>query len=232
VVPGGGLSPDGAWKACLPGFFLPVRVLSRLFRRLFLEALEKAHADGQLQFFSDLEPLRHPAAFTRYLAPLRQLEWVVYAKPPFGGPQQVLEYLGRYTHRVAISNERLLALQDGQVSFRWKDYRKPEQPKVMTVSAAEFIRRFLLHALPPGFPRIRYYGLMANCQRADKLKLCRQLLAAPLTGLLPRPTDYREAYAALTGKNLRRCPQCGIGTMIRIQTLAPGQTPVAIVDTS
>jgi hypothetical protein len=232
VVPGGGLSPDGAWKACPPGFFLPVRVLSRLFRRLFLEALEKAHAAGQLQFFSDLEPLRNPAAFACYLAPLRQLEWVVYAKPPFGGPQQVLEYLGRYTHRVAISNARLLTLQDGQVSFRWKDYRQPAQPKVMTVSAAEFIRRFLLHALPPGFPRIRYYGLMANCHRADKLQLCRQLLAAPLTGLLPRPTDYREAYAALTGKNLRRCPQCGIGTMIRIQVLGPGQAPVAIMDTS
>src|SRR6185503_5922180 len=141
----------------------PVRVLSRLFRRLFLEALEKAHAADRLQFFSDLEPLRDPQAFARFLAPLRDAEWVVYAKPPFGGPQQVLEYLGRYTHRVAISNQRLLALQQDQVSFRWKDYRHPQRPKVMTVSAAEFIRRFLLHALPPGFQRIRYYGLMANC---------------------------------------------------------------------
>ena len=233
VAPAGGLSPDGQWQACRPGFFLPVRVLSRLFRRLFLEALEKAHAAGQLQFFSALEPLRVAAAFAAYLAPLRQVKWVVYAKPPFGGPQQVLEYLGRYTHRVAISNERLVALQDGQVSFRWKDYRQPEKPKMMTVSAAEFIRRFLLHALPPGFRRIRYYGLMANCHRADKLKLCRQLLAAPLTDLLPRPTDYRDYYAALTGKNLRLCPQCGIGTMVRIQILAPGQAPLAIrMDTS
>ena len=158
---------------------------------------------------------------------------MVYAKPPFGGPQQVLEYLGRYTHRGAISNERLLALQDGQVSFRWKDYRRPEQPKVMTVSAEEFIRRFLLQALPPGFPRIRYYGLMANGHRASKLKLCRQLLAAPLTDLLPRPTDYRDFYAALTGWNPRLCPQCGIGTMIRIQILGPGQAPAAIgTDTS
>ena len=140
VVPGGGLSPDGQWTACRPGFFLPVRVLSRLSRRLFPEPLEKAHADGLLQFFSDLEPLRQASAFARYLAPLRQTEWVVYAKPPFGGPQQVLEYLGRYTHRVALSNERLLALQDGQVSFRWKDYRHPERPKVMTVSAEEFIQ--------------------------------------------------------------------------------------------
>jgi hypothetical protein len=153
------LSPDGQWTACRPGFFLPVRVLSRLFRRLFLEALEKAYAAGEIQFFSDLEPLREPSAFAQYLAPVRETEWVVYAKPPFGGPQQVLEYLGRYTHRVAISNERLLGWQDGQVSFRWKDYRHPEKQKVMTVSAEEFIRRFLLHALPPGFPRIRYYGL-------------------------------------------------------------------------
>ena len=172
VVPGGGLSPDGEWKACLPGFFLPVRVRSRLFRRLFLEALEKAYADGQLQFFSDLEPWRDPSAFAQFLAPVRQTEWVVYAKPPFGGPPQVIEYLGRYTHRVAISNQRLVALPDGQVSFRWKDYRHPEQPKVTTVSAEEFIRRFLLHALPPGFQRIRYFGLLANCQRAGKLQLC------------------------------------------------------------
>ena len=164
VVPGVGLSPDGEWKACLPGFFLPVRVLSRLFRRLFLEALEKAYADGELQFFSDLEPLREASAFAQYLAPVRQTEWVVYAKPPFGGPPQVIEYLGRYTHRVAISNQRLLALAEDQVSFRWKDYRHPEQQKVMTVSAEEFIRRFLLHALPPGFQRIRYFGLLANCR--------------------------------------------------------------------
>ena len=221
VVPGGGLSPDGEWKACLPGFFLPVRVLSRLFRRLFLEALEKAYADGQLQFFSDLEPWRDPSAFAQFLAPVRQTEWVVYAKPPFGGPPQVIEYLGRYTHRVAISNQRLVALPDGQVSFRWKDYRRPEQPKVTTVSAEEFIRRFLLHALPPGFQRIRYFGLLANCHRAGKLQLCRQQLAAPTADLLPVPKDYRDFYAALTAKNLRLCPECGIGTMIRIEILPP-----------
>jgi len=221
VVPGGGLSPDGEWKACLPGFFLPVRVLSRLFRRLFLEALEKAYADGELQFFSELEPLRESPAFTQYLTPVRQTEWVVYAKPSFGGPQQVIEYLGRYTHRVAISNQRLLALQDGQVSFRWKDYRHPEQPKLLTVSAEEFIRRFLQHALPPGFQRIRYFGSLANCHRKAKLQLCRQQLAAPLADLLPVPKDYRDFYAALTGKNLRLCPECGIGIMIRIEILPP-----------
>jgi hypothetical protein len=221
VVPGGGLTPDGEWKACLPGFFLPVRVLSRLFRRLFLEALEKAYTDGELQFFSDLEPLREASAFAASLAPVRQTEWVVYAKPPFGGPPQVIQYLGRYTHRVAISNQRLVALEDGQVSFRWKDYRHPEQQKVTTVPAAEFIRRFLQHALPPGFQRIRYFGLLANCHRKAKLQLCRQQLAAPLADLLPVPQDYRDFYAALTGKNLRLCPECGIGTMVRIEILPP-----------
>jgi hypothetical protein len=233
VVPGGGLSPDDQWIACRPGFFLPVRVLSRLFRRLFLEALEKAHADGQLQFFGDLESLRDPGAFARYLAPLRDTEWVVYAKPPFGGPQKVVEYLGRYTHRVAISNQRLVGLEEGQVSFRWKDYRHPQRPKVMTVSADEFIRRFLQHALPPGFPRIRYYGFLANCHRADKLAFCRQRLAVPCSDLLPRPIGYREFFALLTGRNLRLCPQCGIGTMILIEVLFPCHGPLPLrVDSS
>ena len=181
VVPGGGLSPDSdRWIAARRRYLLPVKVLSRRFRRLMFEALQDAYAAGQLQFFGDLEPLRQPAAFARYLAPLQKSRWVVYAKPPFGGPQYVLEYLGRYTHRVAISNRRLLHLQDGQVSFQWKDYRDRQQPKVMTVSADEFIRRFLQHALPPGFQRIRYYGLLANCHRADKLDLCRRLLALSL----------------------------------------------------
>jgi hypothetical protein len=228
VVPGGGLSPDGEWIACRPEFFLPVPVLSRLFRRLFLEALAQAHRDGELHFFGDLESLCTASAFARYLAPLRQAEWVVYAKPSFGGPHQVIEYLGRYTHRVALSNRRLIALQDGQVSFRWKDYRDQDQQKVMTVSAQEFIRRFLLHALPPGFQRIRYYGLLANCHRAGKLQLCRQRLAAPMADLLPVPQDYRDFYAALTGKNLRLCPECGIGTMVRIELLPPCRSAVAL----
>jgi hypothetical protein len=224
VVPGGGLSPDGQWVACRPGFFLPVRVLSRLFRRLFLEGLRKAHADGKLFFDGDLG---------RYLAPLKEKEWVVYAKPPFGGPQQVLNYLGRYTHRVAISNERLLSLQDGKVSFRWKDYRHPQRPKVMTVLADEFIRRFLLHALPTGFQRIRYYGLLANCHRAGKLELCRQLLAAPLSDLLPQPEACRELSAALSWKSPRVCPQCGVGVMVAIEVLWPCHGPVPLrLDTS
>ena len=141
--------------------------------------MEKACAAGQLQFFGDLTPLRDPPAFARYLAPLRKRKWVVYAKAPFGGPQHVLEYLGRYIHRVAISNRRLLTLEDGQVSFEWKDYRDGQRQKVMTVSAEEFIRLFLQHTLPPGFKRIRYYGFLANCHRARKLHLCRQLLAVP-----------------------------------------------------
>jgi hypothetical protein len=233
VVPGGGLSPDGEWVACRPGFFLPVRVLSRLFRRLFLEALQQAYADGRLQFFGELQPLRDPAAFAAHLSPLRAAEWVVYAKPPFGGPQHVLEYLGRYTHRVAISNARLVALEDGRVSFRWKDYRHQQRPKVMTVSAEEFIRRFLLHALPTGFQRIRYYGFLANCHRAGKLACCRRLLATPCSDLLPQPADSRAFYAALTGRNPRLCPQCRIGTMIQIQILRPCRGPDPLpVDTS
>src|SRR5579883_440518 len=228
VVPGGGLSIDHQrWISCRPGFFLPVRVLSRLFRRLFLEALEKLFRDGQLRFFSGLEPLRHPAALARYLAPLRKIEWVVYSKPPFGRPQQVLEYLGRYTHRVAISNQRLLALQKDQVSFQWKDYRHPHQPKVLTLAAEEFLRRFLLHTLPPGFQRIRHFGFLANCHRQDKLAVCRQLLAAPWADLLPRPADYRDFYQALTQQSLRSCPQCRVGVMLHLQILPPYRGPSA-----
>jgi hypothetical protein len=228
VVPGGGLSIDhDRWVSCRPGFFLPVRVLSRLFRQLFLEALEKAFRNRQLQCFSELEPLRHPAAFTRYLAPLRKTEWVVYAKPPFGGPPQVLEYLGRYTHRVAISNQRLLALQDDRVSFQWKDYRHHHKSKVLTLAPEEFIRRFLLHVLPSGFQRIRHFGFLANCHRHDKLVVCRQLLAAPLADLLPRPTDYRDVYQALTHQSLRICPQCGVGVMLSIQILPAFRWPSA-----
>jgi hypothetical protein len=222
VVPGGGLSADHEhWIASRRQFLLPVEVLSHLFRRLLLDALEKAYAAGQLQFFGPLEPLRDPPAFARYLAPLRKRKWVVYAKAPFGGPPHVLEYLGRYTHRVAISNRRLLALEEGQVSFAWKDYRDGQEQKVMTVSAEEFIRRFLQHALPPGFQRIRYYGFLANCHRAEKLDLCRRLLADPCTDLLPQPADCRDFLAALPASNLRLCPRCGIGTLTSIQILWP-----------
>ena len=230
VVPGGGLSADGErWVSCRPGFFLPVRVLSRLFRRLFLEKLQTAFDGGHLRFFNALEPLQAPAAFARYLAPVRQAEWVVYAKPPFGGPQHVLEYLGRYTHRVAISNHRLISFVDGKVRFRWKDYRHESRQKVMCLDAQEFIRRFLLHVLPGGFQRIRHYGFLANRYRAVKLARCRQFLDAPAPAaiLAHVPLDYRDRYEQLTGKSLRDCPQCGRGHMVCIETFLPGALPRA-----
>ncbi len=228
MISGGGVSSDyERWSGCRPGFFLPVRVLSRLFRRLFLEALEKAVQDNRLQFFSELEPLRDQKRLACYLDPLRKAEWVAYAQPPFGGPQHVLEYLGRYTHRVAISNQRLLGMQNGEVSFRWKDYKHEQRPRTMILSADEFIRRFLLHALPPGFQRIRYYGLFTSVHRRAALALCRKLLLAPVPDPLPRPAeDYRDLYAALTGKSLYRCPKCGVGEMIIIEVLARGQSYV------
>jgi hypothetical protein len=211
-----------------------VKVLSALFRRLLLEALEKAYAEGQLQFFGDLEPLRDPPAFAGFLAPLKNSPWVVYAKPAFGGPQHVLEYLGRYTHRVAISNHRLLALDQGQVSFQWKDYRDAQrQQKVMTIPAEEFIRRFLQHGLPTGFQRIRYYGFLANCHRARKLDLCRRLLATLSSSLLPRPADFRDSETTLTSQKHRLCPQCGVGILARV--LIPPPSPALLperLDTS
>ena len=177
VVPGGGLSPDGEhWIACRPGFFLPVRVLSRLFRRLFLEQLHRAFRAGALRFYAQLEPLRDAGAFAAYLAPAAQAEWVVYAKPPFGGAHHVLDYLARYTHRVAISNNRLLRFNDGRVTFLWKDYQHGAAKKTMTLAADEFIRRFLLHVPPEGFQHIRHYGFLANRYRETKLARCRQLL--------------------------------------------------------
>jgi hypothetical protein len=228
VVPGGGISPDDQWVACRPGFFLPVRVLSRLFRRRFLEDLEKAYRRHALQFHSALSPLNDPTAFANFLRPLQQAEWVVYAKPPFGGPVQVLEYLGRYTHRVAISNQRLVANDDASVCFRWKDYRHANRQKVMRLDAAEFLRRFLLHTLPPGFQRIRHYGLLSNRHRQDALACCRRLLATPVSQLLPSPADFRELYEHLTGASLKRCPRCGTGLLVVLEILPPQRYPVGV----
>lgn len=187
IVPGGGLAPDGErWVACRRGFFLPVRVLSRLFRRRLIEELEKLHRTDQLRFFGEHEGLADAQAFGRWLAPLRTCEWVVYAKRPFAGPGAVLAYLARYTHRVAISNRRLLAMDEDGVTFRWKDYRAKGRTrhKTMTLTANEFMRRFLLHVLPTGFHRIRHYGLLANAARRESLARARLMLHAPQ----PEPT--------------------------------------------
>jgi hypothetical protein len=235
VVPGGGLSPDHErWIACMPGFFLPVRVLSSLFRRLFLEELEDAFYHGQLQFPGSIEPLQDAFAFAALLRWLEDRDWVVYAKPPFGGPQQAIEYLGRYTHRVAISNQRLLSDKDGQVSFQWKDYKHEnrQNSKVMTVDVDEFIRRFLIHTLPPGFQRIRHFGFLANCHRTAKLALCRQLLVVPTTDLLPPSADCRQLLEAITETECNRCPHCGIGKMIRVAILPRYPWPAVPPNTS
>lgn len=227
VVPGGGLSTDGErWVSCLPGFFLPVKVLSRLFRRLFLERLMTAFRKGTLRFCGELKQLSRQSCFARYLKPLREAEWVVYAKPPFGGPSQVLAYLGRYTHRVALSNQRLLDVKDGEVTFQWKDYRAKgrEKSRVMTLASDEFIRRFLIHVLPRGFQRIRFFGTLSNRNRKARLAQCRRLLATPLSDLLPHPDSCRPLHQPATEESIRCCPKCGKGRMVRVLAILPYQT--------
>ena len=234
VVPGGGLAPSGErWVACRPGFFLPVRVLSRRFRTLFLDELGESFRKGRLRLGGELADLSDQDAFARYLRPLRRREWVVYAKAPFDGPARVLDYLGRYTHRVAISNERLVSLDGGRVRFRWKDYREPQRLKTMTLPAEEFIRRFLLHLVPPGFHRIRHFGFLANCHRRRKLQLCRRLLCMPRPQPQPQPPgDYRDRHEALTGESLRRCPACGRGEMVAVERVPRASEAPEPEDTS
>jgi len=231
VVSGGGPSPDGSrWIACRPDFFLPVAVLSRLFRRLFLSALQKSFDTGELQFFSSLEPLRDPTAFQRYLNEVRRINWVVYAKPPFGSAEQVVHYVGRYTHRVAISNSRIVDIEDGRVRFRWKDYRHGSQQKVMTLDAGEFIRRFLIHILPEGFKRIRYYGFLGNRYRKQKLARCRELLgmiSADAHSEPEDPSDCSEKAEHCTAACLRQCPSCHQGRMVCVEVLGPGSFSAA-----
>jgi hypothetical protein len=225
VVPGGGLSPDGtSWVACRRGFFLPVRVLSRLFRRRFLEELVARHRAGQLKFFGEQTHLADAKAFTKWLAPLRRCEWVVYAKQPFAGPEAVLAYLSRYTHRVAISNSRLLAMDDRGITFRWKDYRVKDgtpgksRHKTMTLRPDEFMRRFLLHVLPTGFHRIRHYGLLANGCHKARIALARTLLGQPK----PTPNATEDTGADLTADKPRFvCRHCG-AAMIIVQIFARG----------
>jgi predicted Zn-ribbon and HTH transcriptional regulator len=219
IVPGGGISLDGQrWVSCRPGFLLPVRVLSRLFRRLFLEKLVAAHQAGRLSFFGDDTHLAEARCFAAYLAPLRKTEWVVYAKRPFGGPEAVLAYLSRYTHRVAIANSRLIAFDQQGVTFKWKDYRVegPDRYKCMTLATDEFIRRFLIHVLPKGLHRIRHYSLFAKNTCADNIVRARELLAAA------KPEAAPTSTAADSGKP--SCPCCG-GRMIIIEVFERGATP-------
>jgi hypothetical protein len=235
VVPGGGLSSDHArWIGCRPGFFLPVRVLSALFRRLFLEALQRTFQQGKLRFFGEIESLRTETAFLESLGQLSQRDWVVYAKPPFGGPQQALEYLGRYTHRIALSNDRLLAVNHGEVTFQWKDYRQAPQQnsRRMTLPACEFIRRFLIHVLPPGFQRIRHFGFLANRFRKEKLALCRQLLATPATELLPGAAQCLLLLAVLASPPSDTCPKCGVGILFRTAIVPAYRWPATPPDSS
>ncbi len=223
IVPGGGLSADGQrWVACKPGFFLPVRVLSRLFRRRFLEELGAAYRAGELQFFGEYAELSDPKTFAKWLSPMGKCEWVVYAKRPFAGPAAVLAYLSRYTHRVAISNSRLISMDETGVTFRWKDYRAKGQTrhKTMTLEHDEFIRRFLLHVLPSGFHRIRHYGLIANNARKEKLALARELLQVAPAAVADADSpdmsveSVRPSYV---------CTHCG-APMIIVQTFLRAQT--------
>lgn len=242
IAPGGGLSPDGLrWISCRPGFFLPVRVLSRLFRRLFLEGLAALHGTRRLAFRGDLADLTEADAFAALLAPLRRADWVVYAKRPFGGPEAVLAYLARYTHRVAIANSRIIAIDRRGVTFRWKDYRARSAGKTwrktMTLTATEFIRRFLLHVLPDGFHRIRHYGLLASSRRADTIARIRQIIAAatPATTTADREAEISPEQSDPVDERRPPCPCCG-GRMILVERFAPGSAPRTIlavrIDTS
>ena len=221
LAPAGGLSPDGSrWIACRrPNFFLPVRVLSRLFRGKLLAFLCEAFAEGRLEFFGQLADLAKPARFHAWLRESKKTEWVVYAKPPFGGPEEVLKYLARYTHRVAISNSRLLSLDDGRVTFRWRDSKHGNQTRSMTLEAVEFIRRFLLHILPSGFVKIRHFGFLANRNRSSALALCRQLLDASSPASEPATILTSEQQSAVD----HRCPACHAGVLRIVEWLSPDQ---------
>jgi hypothetical protein len=225
VVPGGGLASDGArWIACRPNFVLPIHVLSRLYRRLFLEQLQAAFDAGRLRFFGELASLAEGLAFAGQIKRLGKINWVVYAKPPFGSPEQVLAYLSRYPHRVAIANSRLVAMDGTRVRFRWRDYRQHNKAKVMALDAHEFIRRFLLHSLPDGFHRIRHYGFLANGHRVAKLALIRRLLDQEPLETIRRTGNYRERLRDLMGVDIDCCPGCG-GPMRVIATLPRPRAP-------
>ena len=227
IVPGGGISLDGIrWVPCRPGFLLPVRVLSRLFRRLFLAGLADAHAAGRLAFFGDLDGLRDRRTFAAHLAPLRRKNWFVYAKPPFAGPEAVLAYLARYTHRVAIANSRLLRIDESGVTFRYKDYRRDERARyrTMTLAPGEFIRRFLLHVLPKGFHRIRHYGLLASAGCKANIARARELIAVPVPPDPPAEDDNIDQATCAAANYRPPCPCCG-GRMVIVESFERGAAP-------
>jgi hypothetical protein len=221
IVPGGGLNSIGKWVNSRKKFFIPVKVLSRKFRGKFLFYLKQAHRDGLLEFFGDDRYLLDESAFNTFLTPVYSKEWVVYCKPPFKNAACVVEYLGRYTHRVAISNNRIIGMENGMVTFKWRDYRDGNRWKTMRVSAQEFIRRFLIHVLPDRFMKIRHYGLMGNRNKTQKLGLCKRLTHTPVIERLKLSVE--ELLLMLTGKDIRICPHCGAGNMLRV--LIPGKSP-------
>jgi predicted Zn-ribbon and HTH transcriptional regulator len=224
IVPGGGLSQDGKrWIASRENFFIPVRVLSRVFRGKFLEQLKKAYHAGRIHCLGRASLLACRETFQKLLDRLYDKEWIVYAKQPFGGPEQVLAYLGRYTHRVAISNHRLVEMADGKVSFRWRDYRDEDKEKIITLDAGEFLRRFLLHILPDGLCKIRYYGFLCNRKRTDQLDKCRTLLNAPIQEVEPGAVTWQEVLLELTGIDVLMCPSCHKGKMLNERMLKPMQ---------
>ncbi len=233
MVTGGALARDGSrWLPAKRGFLFPVRALAPVFRAKYRDGLRRAFDRGELRFAGGVAGLAEPTAFTAFLANLCASDWIVYAKPPFGGPEQVLEYLSRYTHRVAISNDRLLRLEDGVVRFRWKDYAHGNRVKTMALLAAEFLARFLLHVLPDGFVRIRHFGLLANRGRAAKLARCRELLAAPSPEVPLAPESVAALMLRLTGVDIARCPVCRTGRLHVVGLLRPEALAVPVWDTS
>jgi len=228
IVPGGGIEGNtGHWISSRKGFFIPVRVLSRLFRGKFLDYLKRAYYAGELKFEGKISHLTRPKAFRNLLDRLYSTEWVTYCKRSFSGPEDVLTYLGNYTHKVAISNHRIMSLEDGKVTFRWRDYRDRNQNKLMSLDVFEFIRRFFLHILPPGFVRIRYYGIMSNRNRNKKLKQCRELLGVHSPEELEKiPMDWKDLLLELTGFDISICPRCGKGHMVIKEIIHPtGHSP-------
>ena len=233
VVPGGALTRDGTrWLSAKPGFLFPVCALARVFRGKYLAGLRRAFDRQALRFAGSVAGLADPPAFAAFLATCRVTDWVVYAKPPFAGPAQVLEYLGRYTHRVALSNDRLVSLDAGQVRFRWKDYARGNRVKTMTLPAEEFLRRFLLHILPAGFVRIRHFGFLANRTHTAKLARCRALLAAGPSPVPAAPEPVAALMRRLTGVDIEQCPMCHTGRLRVVAVFRPGQSPVPALDTS